>query len=83
VLTDTRYRQVILLGDPGSGKSTLARYVLLSLMDPAGDEKLRRAFGGFLPLLVELRSYAGLCADAKCGNFLEFLEYLGQTKAGT
>jgi len=81
VLTDLRYRQVIILGDPGSGKSTLARYVLLSLMDrAAGDDKLRRAFAGCLPLLVELRSYAGLCDDGKCGNFLEFLEYLGQTE---
>ncbi len=80
VLTDSRYRQVIILGDPGSGKSTLARYVLLALIDPTGDGKLRRAFEGYLPLLVELRSYASLCDDGKCNNFLEFLEYLGQTE---
>jgi HEAT repeat protein len=87
-LTDTRQRYTILLGDPGSGKSTLARYVMLSLIDPSpalrtgstGDEKLRRVFDGCLPLLVELRSYAGLCADDKCKSFLEFLEYLGQTE---
>ena len=79
-LTDARQRYTIILGDPGSGKSTLARYVMLSLIEPTGDEKLRRAFDGCLPLLVELRSYAGLCADDKCKSFLEFLEYLGQTE---
>ncbi len=80
VLTETRYQRAIILGDPGSGKSTLARYVLLSLIDPAGDEKLHNAFDGYLPLLIELRSYAGLCADKKCKTFLEFLEYLGETE---
>ena len=45
VLADARRRHVIVLGDPGSGKSTLARYVLLSLISDAGDERLRRAFG--------------------------------------
>jgi len=42
VLADSRYPQVIILGDPVSGKSTLARYVLLALIDPTGDGKLRR-----------------------------------------
>lgn len=36
--------------------------------------------GAYLPLLIELRTYAGLCADAKCETFLEFLEYLGKTE---
>lgn len=80
VLSESRYQRVIILGDPGSGKSTLARYVLLSLIDTAGDEKLRKAFEGHLPLLIELRVYAGLCADKKCKTFLEFLEYLGETE---
>lgn len=80
VLTDSRYQYTIILGDPGSGKSTLARYVMLSLIDPAGDEKLRREFNSCLPLLIELRSYAGLCADGTCTTFLEFLEYLGKTE---
>jgi energy-coupling factor transporter ATP-binding protein EcfA2 len=80
VLTDSRHPHVVILGDPGSGKSTLSRYVLLSLIDAAGDEKLRRAFDGYLPLLIELRSYVGLCADHKCDTFIEYLEYLGQTE---
>jgi len=80
VLTDSRYQHLIILGDPGSGKSTLSRYILLSLIDPTGHEKIRRVFDGHLPLLLELRSYAGLCADNKCDTFLEFLEFLGKTE---
>ena len=78
VLTDPRYNRVIILGDPGSGKSTLARYVLLSLIDSAANERVNIAFDGYLPLLIELRSYAGLRADGKCHTFLEFLEYTGR-----
>lgn len=80
ILTDSRYQYTIILGDPGSGKSTLARYVMLSLIDLNGDEKLRRALDGYLPLLIELRSFAGACVDGKCQTFLEFLEYLGKTE---
>lgn len=88
VLTDARHQQTIILGDPGSGKSTLARYILLSLIDPStplrtgpnGDEKLRRAFDGYLPLLIELRTYTGACLERNCDTFLEFFEYLGKTE---
>ncbi len=81
VLTDSRYQHTIILGDPGSGKSTLARYVMLSLIDPTNaDDKFQRTFAGYLPLLIELRSYAGLCAEGNCATFLEFLEYLGKTE---
>lgn len=77
-LTDPARRRAVVLGDPGSGKSTLARYLLLSLIGVEGDAKLRRAFEGHLPLLVELRSYAGLRAESKCDTFLEFIEYLSR-----
>ena len=84
VITDPRYRRAVILGDPGSGKSTLSRYVLLSLIGPPhvieADEKLRSAFPDHLPLMIELRSFAGLRADNKCDTFLEFLEYLGKTE---
>jgi predicted NACHT family NTPase len=80
VLTDAPYQHTIILGDPGSGKSTLARYILLALIDPAGDEKPHHAFEGYLPLLIELRTYTGACAEGSCGTFLEFLEYLGKTE---
>jgi hypothetical protein len=79
-LTDPRHRHSLVLGDPGSGKSTLARYVLTSLIHEEGDEKLGRAFPAHLPLLVELRSYAGLCAEGKCDTLLEFVEYMGKTE---
>jgi hypothetical protein len=81
VLTDARYPHLIILGDPGSGKSTLARYVALSLIDPAtSDARLQKAFAGYLPLLIELRTFVGLCAENKCESFLEFLEHLGKTE---
>ena len=80
VLTDPARSRVVLLGDPGSGKSTLSRYVVLSLIDPAGDRKLRSNLEGFLPLVIELRSYSALCREKKCQSFGEFLEYLGKTE---
>lgn len=80
VLTAPTARRVALLGDPGSGKSTLARYLVLSAMDPSEDERLRDAFQGHLPLLIELRMYAGLRAERRCENFLEFIGYLDRTE---
>lgn len=79
-LTDPAHRRAVVLGDPGSGKSTLARYVLLSLLGVEGDERLRRAFEGHLPLLVELRSYAGLCSEAKESTFLDFVEFMSESE---
>ncbi|HEV3469020.1 MAG TPA: DUF4062 domain-containing protein [Pyrinomonadaceae bacterium] len=79
-LTDPRHQHSLVLGDPGSGKSTLARYVLMSLINEEGDAKLRGAFPEHLPLLVELRTYAGLRAEGKCDTFLEFVEYLSKTE---
>ena len=80
-LADKSNKYTIILGDPGSGKSTLARYVMLSLIDPAlVDEKIQKAFDGYLPLLIELRAFVGACADGKCETPLEFLEHLGKTE---
>ena len=80
VLTEPGNRLVTLLGDPGSGKSTLARYLILSLVEGAGDARLEAVFGQHLPLLIELRAYAGLRAQGKCDTFLGFLGYLGRTE---
>ena len=80
VLADPRHKYLIVLGDPGAGKSTLARYVLLSLVGEEGDERLRRAFAEHVPLLVELRGYAGLYAERKCESFTEFLAALGRSE---
>jgi hypothetical protein len=79
-LTDPAHQRSVILGDPGSGKSTLARYLLLSLLGVEGDEKLRRAFEGHLPLLVELRSYAGLCSKVKDSSFLDFVEFMSESE---
>lgn len=80
-LIDSKNKYAIVLGDPGSGKSTLARYIMLSLIDPAlAGDKIQKAFEGYLPLLIELRTFAGLCADNKCETPLEFLEHLGKTE---
>ena len=81
VLTDPAVPYAVVLGDPGSGKSTLARYVLLSLADPSGDARLRQAFPGYLPLLIELREYAAVRAKSPgCQTFLDFLNYLHLTE---
>ena len=80
-LTNKSNKYAIILGDPGSGKSTLSRYVMLSLIDPLlDDEKVQKAFDGYLPLLVELRAFVGACVDNKCETPLEYLEYLGKTE---
>jgi hypothetical protein len=78
-ITGSRKQQVI-LGSPGSGKSTLARYILLSLVSKSGDEKLRRKMKGFLPFLIELRSYVLLSEKNKCNNFLGFLKTIGEAE---
>lgn len=72
--------RVVLLGDPGAGKSTLTRYLLLSLLDPDGDSRARAAFPDVLPLIVELRKFAGLRAEGRCETFLDYFALLGRTE---
>jgi HEAT repeat protein/energy-coupling factor transporter ATP-binding protein EcfA2 len=70
-------RLVVLLGDPGAGKSTLVRYLALALVGEEGVEELS-ALAGWLPLLVELRSYAEpRWLDS---TFLDFLHHLHATE---
>ncbi|MET8385018.1 HEAT repeat domain-containing protein, partial [Streptosporangium canum] len=77
VLGEPGNRLVALLGDPGAGKSTLARYLVLGLVGD-GTEKSLDGLRGWLPLLVELRSYADL--RSRCETFLEYLEHLHRTE---
>ena len=81
ILTSPQFPLTVILGDPGAGKSTLARYVMLSLADPCGDTRVRQMLGPRLPLLIELKRYAALCADDNdCKNFLDFMRLVGESE---
>ena len=79
-ITDNKNKYLVILGDPGSGKSTLARYILLSILDIHQDAKLNERFNGYLPLLIELREFIGLCSENKCKTFLDNFHHLGETQ---
>ena len=80
VITDNKNKYLVILGDPGSGKSTLARYILLSILNIHQDAKLNERFNGYLPLLIELREFIGLCSENKCKTFLDNFHHLGETQ---
>ena len=83
LIAEQRSRLIVILGNPGSGKSTLARYLLLTLADPdtsPARNLLRENFDGFVPFLVELRSFVALTRSGRCETFVEYLEYLDKTE---
>jgi hypothetical protein len=81
ILTSPQFPLTVILGDPGSGKSTLARYLMLSLADPCGDTRVRQLLGPQLPLLIELKRYAAICAEDKsCKNFFDFMRLVGESE---
>ncbi|MEA2202977.1 MAG: hypothetical protein QOI89_3690, partial [Solirubrobacteraceae bacterium] len=77
VLAEPDQHRLVLLGDPGAGKSTLARYLALTLTDTSVEGPLA-ALAGWLPLLVELRTYA----DARWHDctFLDLIDHLHTTE---
>ena len=79
VLAGQAGARMVILGDPGAGKSTLARYLALSLLEADPDNRLG-ALRGYLPLLVELRTYARLRAEGKAETFVEFVGYLAEAE---
>jgi HEAT repeat protein len=79
VLAEEAGQHAVVLGDPGAGKSTLARYLALSLLDADPGGRLSE-LRGYVPLLVELRTYARVRAEGKAETFVEFLGYLAETE---
>ncbi|HEY4006159.1 MAG TPA: NACHT domain-containing protein [Pseudonocardia sp.] len=78
VLTDSKQRLVVVLGDPGAGKSSLLRYIALALASDQAPPEWPAVIE-YLPVLVELRAYAsptwrtGRWAD---GTLLDFLDQM-------
>ncbi|MGH3814102.1 MAG: NACHT domain-containing protein [Pseudonocardiaceae bacterium] len=77
VLAELGRQRLVLLGDPGAGKSTLARYLALALTEPTVTEPLA-ALAGWLPVLVELRTYAE--ARWRERTFLDLIDHLHTTE---
>ncbi|BCY14388.1 HEAT repeat domain-containing protein [Actinoplanes sp. L3-i22] len=74
VLCERRRQRFVLVGDAGSGKSAVVRYLILALARAHADEHLA-ALADHLPILIELRSYAGAVAAGQVRNFREYLNY--------
>ena len=68
VVNNPDYKYLVILGDPGSGKSTLLQYLALDWAK-LSSEKLPDYY---IPLLIELRTYARDKQEKKCKNILEF-----------
>jgi hypothetical protein len=77
VLAEPGQRRLVLLGDPGAGKSTLARYLALTLAAGPVTGPLA-ALDGWLPVLVELRTYAD--ARWRDRTFLDLIDHLHTTE---
>ncbi|MFB9235801.1 HEAT repeat domain-containing protein [Plantactinospora siamensis] len=77
VVCDPGRRAIVLLGDPGSGKSAAARYLALALAGVLTEPRLA-ALEGYLPVLIELRSYAAHCGDGRCDGLLDYLGHRRQ-----
>ncbi|AKB47472.1 putative oxidoreductase/HEAT repeat-containing protein [Methanosarcina sp. Kolksee] len=80
VISDESNKHIVILGDPGAGKSTLTKYIILSVLQINNDEKLASLFNSYLPLRVELREFAGLCAEKECRTFLDYFQHLSETE---
>ncbi|MBX7267611.1 HEAT repeat domain-containing protein [Micromonospora sp. Llam7] len=77
VVCDPARRAIVLLGDPGSGKSATARYLALTLAGVCDEPRLA-ALDRYLPVLVELRSYAAHRGDGRCDGLLDYVGHRHQ-----
>ncbi|MBM7081895.1 HEAT repeat domain-containing protein [Micromonospora humidisoli] len=77
VVGDPARRMIVLLGDPGSGKSAVARYLALVLAGVCAEPRLA-ALDGYLPVLIELRSYATHRGDGRCDGLLDYVGHSQQ-----
>ncbi|GIJ79913.1 HEAT repeat domain-containing protein [Micromonospora phaseoli] len=77
VVCDPARRAIVLLGDPGSGKSAAARYVALALAGVCDEPRLS-ALHRYLPVLIELRSYASHRGDGRCDGLMDYVGHRHQ-----
>ena len=77
VVAEPEQQRLVLLGDPGAGKSTLASYIALTLAGAFTDRTLI-GLAGWLPLLVELRTYADVRWRDR--TFLDLIDHLHATE---
>jgi hypothetical protein len=91
VIADPGGRKLVVLGDPGAGKSTLSRYLMLALAGPGGVGQAGRGgsrwggwpgwAAGWLPLLVELRTYTDPgWRNGRAVTFLDLIDHLHATQ---
>jgi GTPase SAR1 family protein len=82
VISEPERRRLVVLGDPGAGKSTLAAYLTLVISDMAvhgggsADSHPLAGLAGYLPILLELRTYA---EHAEREDFLGEIDRLHRT----
>ncbi|WP_330440919.1 HEAT repeat domain-containing protein [Micromonospora sp. NBC_00821] len=77
VVSDPGRRTIVLLGDAGSGKSAAARYLTLTLAGVCVEPRLS-ALDRYLPVLIELRSYATHHGDGRCDGLLDYVGHRHQ-----
>ncbi|MGB7057264.1 MAG: HEAT repeat domain-containing protein, partial [Geitlerinemataceae cyanobacterium] len=69
IVGDSRYRYIVVLGDPGAGKSTLLKYLALQWAKLETQALTSQP----VPLLIELRKYVQSKTQGECRDFLEFI----------
>jgi HEAT repeat protein len=69
IVEDSRYRYLVVLGDPGAGKSTLLKYLALQWAKLETQALTSQS----VPLLIELRKYVQSKVQQECRDFLEFI----------